>query len=631
MVLALFGRFYYLAHMFIREVKKKNSKTGKTFYQYQLVQASRIEGKVKQQSLLYLGSEALLANKANRNMLVQVLEPMIFGQSLLYPEDYPEFIHDLAKEYYEKFIIKYKDTTIEKPFSVPPVSHKSQMETVDVTSIDIEESRTFGGEHLCTQVLERLDLQACLSSLGFSPKDANLALISIIGRALFKSSEHKTASYLKDNSELQHMCNYGHKKISHYSLYKISDKLYTHKEDIDKFLYQRFLDMFDIKDTLVIYDLSNTYFEGRKTTSQLAKYGRNKEKRNDCKQVVFTGVINQQGFIRYSRVYEGNKPDVSTLKEMISDLKKHSKEYAEKIVVIDAGIASEDNIGYLIEENLKYVCVSRKQIRNYHIDNNNPVILIKDKRDNPIELQLFTPEGYSDTWMLVKSEQKRVKEQSMSDKLTNRFEEELTGLVLGLNKKGTTKKTDKIWERLGRIKEKHRLVSGRYHIEVIENNGKVINLAWHKKQGTEKTDNDNGMYFIRTNIDKSDEKQIWDVYNTIREVESTFRCLKTDLQIRPVFHQKDERVESHLYLAILAYQLVNTIRYMLKEKGINHDWRNIVRIMNTQTIQSIVLNAETKKICIRKPSKPIQEALDIYQATSTNSMAPDKKKYVVYH
>ncbi|MFO7655743.1 MAG: IS1634 family transposase [Bacteroidales bacterium] len=617
--------------MFIREVKKKNSKTGKTFYQYQLVQASRIEGKVKQQSLLYLGSEALLANKVNRDMLVQVLEPMIFGQSLLYAKDYPGFIHNLAREYYEKFTIKYKDTTIEKPFSVPPVSHKSQMETVDVASIDIEGSRTFGGEHLCKQVMDRLDLQACLSSLGFSPKDVNLALISIIGRALFKSSEYKTASYLQDNSELQHMCNYGHKKISHNSLYEISDKLYTHKEDIDKFLYRRFIDMFDIKDTLVIYDLSNTYFEGRKTTSQLAKYGRNKEKRNDCKQVVFTGVINQQGFIRYSRVYEGNKPDVSTLKEMISDLKKHSKEYAEKIVVIDAGIASEDNIGYLIEENLKYVCVSRKQIRNYLIDNTNPVISIKDKRDNPIELQLFTHEGYKDTWMLVKSEQKRVKEQSMSDKLSNRFEEELTGLALGLNKKGATKKTDKIWERLGRIKEKHRLVSGRYHIEVIENNGKVINLTWHKKQGTGKSDNDNGMYFIRTNIDKSDEKQIWDVYNTIREVESTFRCLKTDLQIRPVFHQKDERVESHLYLAILAYQLVNTIRYMLKEKGINHDWRNIVRIMNTQTIQSIVLNAETKKICIRKPSKPIQEALDIYQATSTNSMVPDKKKYVVYH
>ena len=121
------------------------------------------------------------------------------------------------------------------------------------------------------------------------------------------------------------------------------------------------------------------------------------------------------------------------------------------------------------------------------------------------------------------------------------------------------------------------------------------------------------------------------MYNTVREVEATFRVLKTDLQLRPVHHQKDERVESHLYLAILAYQLVNTIRYMLKENGITSDWRNIVRIMNTQSIQSIIFNNETKKFCVRKPSKPIKEALDIYQATNTKSMVPDKKKYVVYH
>jgi transposase len=124
---------------------------------------------------------------------------------------------------------------------------------------------------------------------------------------------------------------------------------------------------------------------------------------------------------------------------------------------------------------------------------------------------------------------------------------------------------------------------------------------------------------------------LWDIYNTVREVESTFRCLKSDLQIRPAFHQKDDRIESHIYLAILAYQLVNTIRHMLKAKGIHLDWRNIKRIMATQTIQSIIINSETKKFSIRKPSKPIKEVLEIYQATNSNSMIPDRKKYVVYH
>ena len=459
-----------------------------------------------------------------------------------------------------------------------------------------------------------------------------MAYITIIIRALFAASEYKTTQYLRDNSELKTMFGFGASEdISHYSLYKIADQLYDSKDLIDKFLYKKLTGLFNIKDSLVIYDLSNTYFEGRKANSKLARYGRSKEKRDDCKQVVFTGVVNAEGFIRYSRIYEGNAPDVSTLEDMINDLKRHSDTLSDKVVVMDAGFASEDNLEYLTGQKLKYVCVSRKQIKDYQIDQDAPVCTVKDKRNNTIELQAFTPEGFPDTWMYVKSEQKRIKEQSMADKIFTRFEDELSSLSQGLDKKGTTKKIEKVWERIGRLKEKYRLVSGRYIIDVDDSNGTATRVTWQKKEPEKTSAAKHGVYFIRTNIEKSDEIQLWNVYNTVREVEATFRCLKSDLQLRPVHHQKDQRIESHLYLAILAYQLVNTIRYMLKEEGITSDWRNIVRIMNTQSIQSVVFNNETKKFCVRKPSKPIKEVLDIYQATHTKSMIPDKKKYVVYH
>lgn len=619
--------------MFIRQIRKKNTKSGKTFFQYQLSQASRIEGKVKQQSILYLGSEPLLADNENRKMLLDILQAKIFGQPTLFTEDYPTFIHELAGLYFEKFQIKYKGISIEESVSIPPVKDKAQLETIDVNSIGVEDSRTFGGEHLCSQILEKLDFAHCLDSLGFEKRDIDMAHISIISRALFSASEYKTTQYLRDNSELKRMFGFGdeNQQISHYSLYKIADKLYDKKDLIDKFLYKKLTGLFNIKDSLVIYDLSNTYFEGRKTNSTLAQYGRSKEKRHDCKQVVFTGVINAEGFIRYSQIYEGNTPDVSTLENMIKDLKSHSDTIADKVVVMDAGFASEENLQYLTGQNLKYVCVSRKQIKNYHINLNAPVYTVKDKRDNPIELQVFAPEGFSDTWMYVKSEKKRVKEQSMADKLFTRFEEELISLSNGLGKKGTTKKIEKVWERIGRLKEKYRLVSGKYLIEVFAKNGIADRVIWQKKESEKTSETKHGVYFIRTNFEKSNEIQLWNAYNTVREVESTFRCLKTDLNLRPVHHQKDERIESHLYLAILAYQLVNTIRYMLKENGITSDWRNIVRIMNTQSIQSIIFNNETKKFCVRKPSKPIKEVFDIYQATKTKSMVPDKKKYVVYH
>jgi transposase len=632
MVLVYYNFPAYIATMFIRQVKKKNAKSGKTFFQYQLAQASRIEGKVKQQSILYLGSEPLLSDTENRKMLLNILQAKIFGQSTLFTEDYPGFIHELVEKYFEKFQIKYKGIDIQESVSIPPVKDKAQLETIDLNSLVVEDSRTFGGEYLCSQILEKLEFAHCLDTLGFRKKDVQMAHISIISRALFAASEYKTTQYLRDNSELKTMFGFGENEdISHYSMYKIADQLYDSKDLIDKFLYKKLTGLFNIKDSLVIYDLSNTYFEGRKANSKLARYGRSKEKRNDCKQVVFTGVVNAEGFIRYSRIYEGNAPDVSTLEDMINDLKRHSDTLSDKVVVMDAGFASEENLEYLIGQKLKYVCVSRKQIKDYQTDQNAPVCTVKDKRNNIIELQVFTPDGFPDTWMCVKSEQKRIKEQSMADKIFTRFEDELSSLSRGLDKKGTTKKVEKVWERIGRLKEKYRLVSGRYIIDVDGSNGTATRVTWQRKEPEKTSAAKHGMYFIRTNIEKSDEIQLWNVYNTVREVEATFRCLKSDLQLRPVYHQKDQRIESHLYLAILAYQLVNTIRYMLKEKGITSDWRNIVRVMNTQTIQSVVFNNETKKFCVRKPSKPIREVLDIYQATRTKSMIPDKKKYVVYH
>ena len=633
MVFACLVNFHYIAHMFIRQVKKKNAKDGKTFFQYQLVQASRIQGKVKQQALLYLGSETLLEDKDNRKKLLDVLQALIFGQSLLFASTYPDPVTRLAHTYYEKFKIKYPDHAQGKKISLPPSDEGAKYEQVDVSDIHIDDARTFGGEHLCVQAMEKLGLAGFLQTKGFSAEEANLANISIIARALFASSEHKTSQCLKSNSELQHLYPGQESAITHQALYKISDKLYQAKKHIDKFLYHKVTDLFGLKDKLVIYDLSNTYFEGRKQGSKMAKHGRSKEKRNDCPQVVFSGVINPQGFIWHSRIYEGSTADVGTLKDMVADLEAHSGVASGKIVVMDAAFASEENLAYLNGRGLKYVCVSRMQIKGFQASNQFGQFTLKDNRGHDITLEIFKPKGHTDIFMCVESEKKRAKEQSMSNKLTERFEQELAALSGGLDKKGTVKKLEKVWERIGRIRQKHKLVSGRYEVTVEQDqeSGHATKVAWHKKESQAKEQKEQGRYFIRTNIEDAQEMALWEIYNTIREVESTFRCLKSDLLLRPVYHQNDERVESHLYLAILAYQLVNTIRYMLKEQGINHDWKNIVRIMNTQKIQSVLLNTKTKQMCIRKPSRPMSEVLEIYQATGAKSMIADQKKYVVYH
>ena len=616
--------------MFIRQVKKQRSKDSRVFYQYTLAQAARVDGKVKQRAILYLGSDSLLSDKGNRAIVLSILKAKIFGLSNLFPLDPPKPLLDLAFAYYEKYCIKYGQD--EKPIvSIPPAPDKAEFHTIDIKGMEVKDVKSFGAEHLCKQVLDKLQLKECFASVGMTNGQINKALISIAARAIFSSSEHKTAQILEMNSELP-IC-FNHKEsITHNQLYAISDTVYKHKEQIDRFLYNRITDMFDLNDKLVIFDISNTYFETRKANSKIAAYARSKEKRNDCPVVVFTGVINAQGFIRHSRIYEGNKPDTGTLSDMIEDLKKYASPTADHTIVMDAGIATEENLALVQEKGYKYVCVSRKRLKDYPIEQSGTrTIQLTDREKNKVELAIFQPEGYADTWMYVQSEAKRTKEQSMDAKLKERFEEDIGVIQKAISTKGGTKGIEKVWERIGRAKQKHNRVSYGYEIKVAQEDGIATRLEWLVKPIKGKEDKSNGIYFIRTNYNNPTETQLWKIYNTIREVESTFRCLKSDLNIRPVYHQNDERIESHIYLTILAYQLVNTIRHMVKNANINHDWKNIVRIMSTQTIQTIELPTDKKSIHLRKPAKPIKEVQQIYDATNCTHTQTAIKKYVVYH
>jgi len=616
--------------MFIRRVKKQRSNQSKIFYQFTLAQSARVDGKVKQRAILYLGSDPLLNDKDNQKVILEILKAKIFRQPDLFPFDPPKELLDLALSYYEKYCIKYGQT--DKPtHSIPPAPDKAEYHNIDIKGLVLNDVKSFGAEHLTKQVLDKLKLKECFTSLGMTSKQSDKALISIAARSIFSSSEHKTAQILNRSSELKSLFSYD-EEITHKQLYAISDTIYKHKEKIDSFLYQRVSNMFGLEDKLVIFDISNTYFESRKDNSKIANYGRSKEKRYDCPIVVFTGVINAEGFIRHSKIYEGNKPDSATLTDMIDDLKKHSLQTSKQTIVIDAGIATEENLTLIRNKGYKYVCVSRKRIKDYPVDDSKPkIIQLTNRNKEKVELAIFKPDGFTDTWMYVQSDAKRKKEESMNDKLKQRFEEDLTVIAKALSSKGGTKLINKVWERIGRAKQKHNRVSSRYEVLVTEKDGKAIELKFWEKNTPVNDDKENGVYFIRTNYENPNEKELWNIYNTIREVESTFRCLKSELNIRPVHHQNDERIESHIYLTILAYQLVNTIRYMLKQNGINYDWKNIVRIMNTQTIQTVVLPTDKKNIHLRKPATPMKEVKQIYKATNCKNSQMAVKKYVVYH
>jgi transposase len=297
---------------------------------------------------------------------------------------------------------------------------------------------------------------------------------------------------------------------------------------------------------------------------------------------------------------------------------------------MDAGISDEKNLALAREKKYQYVCVSRSKPRSVDIPAAGEPVEIEDKRRGKIELRRMDMKTYPDAWLQVKSRGKKKKEDSMMGRAFEKFELELANADKATRTKSGTKKLEKVWERIGRIKERNKGANKYYDINVETEGGLATSIKWQKKEAD--SGKNNGIYYLRTNCELKNEKEIWDIYNTVREVESAFRCLKTDLNLRPVFHQKDDNVEAHLHLGLMAYNIVAPIRYMLKRRGINSDWRNIVRTMNTQKTSSVSVTARDKSdIIIRTCSRPSAEALEIYKALGMSSMPLGLKKFVVTH
>lgn len=621
--------------MFIKTIVKTDKKTGKRYDYYRLCEGYRIGDKVRHRTILSLGKLQDIESKEDKKQLADLIEVFIKGERQLFAYDVKPAIEKYAKEFAKRII---DEKLLDIAPETPGITHGEDnaepcYEKVDINSIKHEDVREIGAEWLCKQAMEQLGLRDYLiNNCRFTHPVADLAMIHIISRAVYPASEHKTAQWISENSAIAGLYGYPLEKINRFKLYKVSNALYEKKHEIETKLSTKTNELFDLQDKIIFYDLTNTYFEGRKMGSSIAMFGKSKEKRSDAKIVAMAAVVNAEGFLKYSKIYQGNISDCKTLASTIEDLSRHTSVSGRKpCVVMDAGIMTEDNARMLREKGYDYICVSRTKLKDYkHIESQGEGTTIYDKKDNPLNLKYVHKEGCRDTYMYVRSQQKAVKEASMHDHFSQRYEEELKNIKQSLEKKGGTKRIEKVWERIGRLKERYPTANKHYWISVTPDNENknAIDVKWGKNQTKPKESQ--GVYFIRTSIPNKDEQTIWSIYNTLTEIEATFRVLKTDLSLRPVFHKYDENVESHLFLGLIAYQVVATIRYQLKQQGINHDWRNIVRIMNTQKeVISTIKSENNKTIRLKKCSTPSVDAKQIYGALRYKENPYYLKKSVV--
>ena len=237
-----------------------------------------------------------------------------------------------------------------------------------------------------------------------------MAATHVISRAVYPASEYKTVSWIKENSAICELTGYDIEKVTKDKLYGITKALYKEKSELENYLSRCTNELFNLEDKIILFDLTNTYFEGRMKGSRIAKFGRSKEKRSDAKLIVLAVIVNTEGFLKYSDIFEGNTADCKTLQSVIAKLStKAGYSYRKPIIVMDAGIATEANIQFLKKEGYDYLCVSRSNIKDYQADTKSEPVQIYDKKRQPIELLKVHVENDTDNYLWVKSQAKALK------------------------------------------------------------------------------------------------------------------------------------------------------------------------------------------------------------------------------
>lgn len=596
--------------MFIREIKKKNPGYDKEFITHRLVESYRTEKGPRQRTILNLGTLDL--PKEQWKLLADRIEAEIIGQQNFYPVD----------EAVEKCAVHYAQLIIQKRLIKPEAEDRKkeepQYETVNLNSLTNSKSRNLGAEHIGFAVFKMLGLDTLFSRLGFNENQGALAALSIIGKLVRPGSEQQTRRWAQNVSALGELLNTDFTHLGNNALYRISDLLLTHKERIEKHLADREKNLFSLKENIILYDLTNTYFEGRAKGNGKAKYGRSKEKRYDCPLLTLGLVIDEMGFPKLSKIFRGNISEPGTLKDIIKELEQNTQEKNGKpTVVMDAGIAVEDNLTLLKNEGYDYVVVARNKPVDMSEINHDDLVTIKKDKNNTVQAQLIKKEG--EHILYCKSLLKAKKEQSMKRQFQQRFENDLKQAVASLSKKGGTKKYDKVLQRIGRLQGKYASIAQYYEIDVQHENQTATHIEWKFVKQEKAEQRFSGSYFLRTSRTDLDEKAIWALYTMLTNVEGAFRSLKSELDLRPVFHQKEDRSDAHLFITVLAYHLLNTIQTQLRQHDIHMQWQNIREHLSTHVrITTSMTTKDGRRIHIRKSSDPEPFHRIIYDAVHLN-------------
>ncbi len=514
------------------------------------------------------------------------------------------------------------------PSHVEPPADDPQVARVLVNRVRLERTRQFGACYLGLELWRRLELdrffeQAVDDDAADVPWSRVAALLAI-NRLCAPGSELAIEQRWFPSTALDDLLGVEEAKINDTRLYRCLDRILPHKTKLERHLKDRYGELFGAEFDVLLYDLTSTYVEGAAEKNPMMRRGYSRDHRPDCEQMVIALIVNSEGFPFSYETFDGNRADVSTMETILRMVeRKYGK--ARRIWVFDRGIVSEENLAAIRKRGGQYlVGTPRSQMKQFE------AALVKDDwtRVRPeVEVKkVAIPQG-EETYILCRTAGRKEKEQAIRKRFSNSMEKALKGLEKAIAQ-GRLKDRNKMERRLGKIQARHPSVNDLYEVS-LRDTSEGVRLFWQIKEGHQKwRESREGAYLLRTNLQAASAEEVWSKYMQLTEAEASFRALKSELSIRPLFHQKEPRVKAHVLVAFLGYALWVTLKHMLKRRAPIEPKPSVSGVDNAQpfspmkalsllsTLQSadIVLpTTDGREIRLRRITEPTAEQKSLLQ------------------
>lgn len=539
--------------MFLRAHAR--SKDGKPHTYWSLVETVRAPEGPRQKTLCYLGE---LNSSAQARWLKTV---------------------EVFNEQGEAHQLKLFPSDAETPADDPQVAR------VLLNRVRLERTRQFGACWLGLELWKQLELDRFFeAALDHEPADvpwSRVAALLAVNRLCAPGSELAIEQRWYPSTALDDLLGIAEGKINDTRLYRCLDRILPHKTKLERHLKERYGELFGAEFDVLLYDLTSTYVEGAAESNAMMRRGYSRDHRSDCEQMVIALIVNSEGFPFSYETFDGNRADVSTMETILRMVeRKYGK--ARRIWVFDRGIVSEENLATIRKRGGQYlVGTPRSQMKRFETELLNQDGWAQVRPEVDVK-KIVVPQG-EETYILCRTTGRKEKEKAIRSRFSSSMERALERLQKTIAT-GRLKDRYKMERRLGKIQARHPQVNDLYDVELRET-AAGVRLFWQMKEDRKVwRESRAGAYLLRTNLQAQTAEELWAKYMQLTEAEAAFRALKSELSIRPLFHQKEPRVKAHVMVAFLGYALRVTLKHLLQRRALIEPKPSVSGVDNAQPL-----------------------------------------------